>query len=160
MFRGSLLANFLGLEGAALLASCDVNTAVKKVVKGLIDGTIDKFAANCQLLPQAEFFGGEQGLSIAVDNRGFPDSYNELLKEHGYDQILVSNEDVVHVFLCNEVWSANLDCEARALVQQYYAKDFDLVCSELGHCDNTENTCITGVENMCPQDISQTHTKC
>mmetsp|Transcript_61130 Transcript_61130/g.189377 ORF Transcript_61130/g.189377 Transcript_61130/m.189377 type:complete len:358 (+) Transcript_61130:80-1153(+) len=93
------------------------------------------------------------GATVFVDNRQFPHSMNSVLLAHGYKEIQIAPEEVAHVTGCDHVWAGDLDSEAKALVRQVYARDFQLLCSHFGYCDTLENTCITRVPGMCPPQL-------
>eukprot|EP00418_Pyrodinium_bahamense_P019871 CAMPEP_0179126632 /NCGR_PEP_ID=MMETSP0796-20121207/59949_1 /TAXON_ID=73915 /ORGANISM="Pyrodinium bahamense, Strain pbaha01" /LENGTH=300 /DNA_ID=CAMNT_0020825387 /DNA_START=53 /DNA_END=955 /DNA_ORIENTATION=- len=146
-FRGSGL-----LSAPDLYLSCDVSGYVKRTLKKyLADG--NPYANNCQALPQAEFFDQPFGATVAVDNRRFPESANELLTDHGYTDILIQHGDVAHVSGCDHKWAGDLDEEARALVREVYARDFYLLCQHFGYCDTEENVCLTHIKGMCPEQL-------
>mmetsp|Transcript_166324 Transcript_166324/g.404111 ORF Transcript_166324/g.404111 Transcript_166324/m.404111 type:complete len:322 (-) Transcript_166324:50-1015(-) len=149
-FRGSGYA-----KDPHLHAICDVNTAVKAMMRDYLEEVKagKPYAANCNKLPQAEFFDQPYGATIAVDNRHFPLSANELLMEHGYSDLLIQTEEVDHVSGCDHVWAGDLDSEAKALVRQVYGRDFELLCKHFGYCDTLEDTCITTVPGMCPSQL-------
>merc|ERR1719253_337773 len=109
----------------------------------------DATFGGCVNIPQSEYFEGPYGIKHVVDNWRFPQSANELLEEHGYPWH-IQKEDVLHVWKCEDSWSADFDDETRSLVKQVYSKDFDLICKHFGHCNQDQNTCIQGVHNMCP----------
>ena len=68
--------------------TCDVDAAVRKMMLRYMAGDI--YAEGCTFLPQAEYFDAPFGITLAVDNRWFPDSANDLLAEHGYTNIHVA----------------------------------------------------------------------
>jgi len=152
LFRGSLGDDYGG-DYSRFYPTCDVNAAVRQMMLDVKAG--GKFDHECTYVPQAEYFEGEYGIKLAVDNRLFPDSFNKVMKEHGYDAIQVADNDVMHVGNCNDSWSWQLDCETRALVQEVYAADFKLICEKFGYCDLNDNTCIHGVAQMCPQKATE-----
>merc|ERR1719167_1440089 len=122
----------------------------------------NKFMADCTYIPQADYFDPPFGITLAVDNRLFPDSANKLFKEHGYPYH-IGDADILHVFGCTEAWAGDLDCEARALVRKVYKRDFDLLCEKFGYCDEDTSVCIQGVPMMCPQNLTarqRAATKC
>mmetsp|Transcript_96414 Transcript_96414/g.249328 ORF Transcript_96414/g.249328 Transcript_96414/m.249328 type:complete len:377 (-) Transcript_96414:191-1321(-) len=156
LFRGNIAT--YGGTFPEFYSTCDINNAVKQMMRDVLDGHV--FDDGCNYVPQAEYFEGPYGVQLPIDNRRFPDSFNEVMQEHGYDSIHVAPEDIRHVSGCNEVWAADLDCEARALVQQVYAEDFKLICEHFGYCNLEENTCLTLIAEMCPADTSETQTSC
>mmetsp|Transcript_56965 Transcript_56965/g.144534 ORF Transcript_56965/g.144534 Transcript_56965/m.144534 type:complete len:333 (+) Transcript_56965:103-1101(+) len=155
-----LVAMFRGGSYPGFTETCDVNGAVRKMLKDYIAG--DAFANECSLLPQAEYFDAPFGVALPVDNRIFPDSMNEVFADHGYP-IHIAGNDVIHVSGCPDVWAGDLDCETKALVKQVYARDFVLLCKHFGHCDQSENSCIQTVPGMCPSNMAakrETATHC
>jgi len=147
-FRGNM-SSYGG--SSELIDTCGLNAAVKKQLKDIVaSGNI--FEGACAHLPQAEYFEGPHGIDIAVDNWRFPDSVNEVFEEHGYDW-RIRTDDIMHVELCQDVWSQGFDEETRSLVRQIYAKDFDLLCEKFGYCDTDQNTCLQGVPTMCPGQL-------
>jgi len=145
-FRGSGASMYPELH-----AACDINNGVKQMMRDIMAS--DQFAANCNHLPQAEFFDQPFGATIASDVRFFPDDMNDLLESKGLSALHIADEEVDHITGCNDHWAGDLDCEARGLVYQYYQRDFELICKELGHCDLDENVCLTRVEEMCPTTL-------
>mmetsp|Transcript_93312 Transcript_93312/g.260900 ORF Transcript_93312/g.260900 Transcript_93312/m.260900 type:complete len:344 (-) Transcript_93312:72-1103(-) len=159
MFRGNL--GDYGGSYPEFFATCDVNGAVKKMMRDHLSGDI--YAGECTFVPQAEYFDAPFGIALAVDNRRFPDSLNEVFAQHGYADFAIAKEDILHVTGCPDVWAGDLDCEAKALVKQVYARDFELLCQKFGYCDDSENTCIEGVPGMCPSRLEEKRrsaTKC
>merc|ERR1719414_1549602 len=86
-FRGG----FSGYGGSypEFYKTCDVNGAVKQMMKDVLEKN-DTFHAGCTFVPQAEYFEGEYGIKLPVDNRRFPFSMNEVFEEHGYPWRLTS----------------------------------------------------------------------
>lgn len=150
-FRGNMHGYGFQAE-EELVKKCDVNAAVKTIMKKYIAGDL-KYNNSCSFVPQAEYWEGPHGISVSVDNRYFPDSMNKVFVEHGYNDMEIRTNEIFHVMGCNEVWSGDFDEETRALVRQVYQKDFDLICKLFGHCDPDENTCLRGVPMMCPQKV-------
>lgn len=151
-FRGNTPT--YGFSDPELFATCDVNNAVKRVMKRYLAGG-QAFANACSFVPQAEFFDGAHGITLPVDNREFPSSMNEVFREHGYGEMQIGNDDIFHVQGCSEVWSGDFDNETRALVREVYKRDFELLCRYFGYCDPEEDTCIWQVPTMCPQRVLQ-----
>lgn len=149
-FRGNM--KDYGGEYPEFFKKCDVNGAVKKMMKDHIRNG-DKFEKSCTFIPQAEYFDGPYGIKVPVDNRKFPASANKLLLEHGYEDMQIGGRDIFHVSGCPHVWSGDLDAETKLLVQQVYARDFELLCKHFGYCDKNEDTCISQVPEMCPKHI-------
>jgi hypothetical protein len=146
-FRGAM-PDYGGSATEKTMKECDVNTAIKTLLKN-IEATNDTSIGGCVNIPQAEWFDGKYGVQIPVDNWRFPKSANELFEKHGYSWH-IRKQDVLHVSLCEDHWSAELDTETRNLVKKIYKKDFELICKHFGHCDFEQNTCLQGVHHMCP----------
>jgi len=149
-FRGNIPG--YGPTHSEYVPTCDVNMAVKKTLQDYLAGRMDD--PSCSLLPQAEHFEGQYGIKLPVNLREFPRSMNQVLREHGYpEDFQIHAGDVRHVTDCPNVWAADLDAETRGLVQQIYAKDFELLCKHFGYCNREENCCLYQVEQMCPQRV-------
>jgi len=146
LFRGQIKG--YGGDGSSDFQTCDINNAIKKQMKAYIAG--DRYMSGCTLVPQAEYFNGEYGISIPIDNRKFPDNLNEIFKEHGYSTLHIKSEDVIHVTGCQNAWAADFDVETKGLVRQVYKRDFELLCKHFGYCDDQEDTCLTRIPGMCP----------
>ena len=133
---------------------CDVDAGVKKMMEEYLESLNagKPWANNCNYLPQAEFFEGQFGASIAVDNRLFPDSMNQIFQENGYD-LKILTEEVSHVDGCDSKWAADLSKETKELVYKVYHRDFALLCERFGYCDFSENVCLTRVPEMCPPQL-------
>mmetsp|Transcript_82425 Transcript_82425/g.191474 ORF Transcript_82425/g.191474 Transcript_82425/m.191474 type:complete len:338 (-) Transcript_82425:95-1108(-) len=129
---------------------CDVNSAIKNMMKKYIEGG-DKFMEACALIPQAEYFEGPYGIKLAVDGRKFPSSVNELFKEHGYGSMQIESEDMLRPKECTNVWAGDLDMQTKKLVRDVYTRDFDLLCKQFGYCNPWESTCAEGVPELCPK---------
>uniref|UniRef100_A0A7S2CEG4 Sulfotransferase n=1 Tax=Alexandrium andersonii TaxID=327968 RepID=A0A7S2CEG4_9DINO len=150
-FRG----NMTGYGGSypEYIKTCDVNGAVKLMMKRLLEGG-DPYAKGCTFIPQAEYFERPYGIQLPVNLRQFPASMNRVFSEHGYPasfQITIS--DVQHVLLCSQVWPGDLDEEARRMVRKVYWRDFELLCKYFGYCDPDENCCLWQVPTMCPDRV-------
>mmetsp|Transcript_38987 Transcript_38987/g.123796 ORF Transcript_38987/g.123796 Transcript_38987/m.123796 type:complete len:371 (+) Transcript_38987:122-1234(+) len=151
MFRGNI-ANYGG-SYPEFVATCDVNGAVRKMMTDYLAGhTTHSFG--CTFVPQSEYFDAPFGIEIAVDNRLFPDSANKLFAERGANNLFINTEDILHVTGCENSWTGDLDCETKALVKQVYVRDFKLLCEKFGYCDQSENTCLKGVPQMCPPNLT------
>lgn len=131
---------------------CDVNAGVKKMMREYLwsNALGNPYVDNCNWLPQAEYFDQPFGATLPVDNRKFPESMNEVLQAHGFPQIAL--EEVQHVSGCDEKWVGDLDAEARQLVRLVYKRDFDLLCTHFGYCEE-EEICLTHIPGMCPEHI-------
>jgi len=157
-FRGSGARDYPELH-----AACDVSEAVKRRMRSYLDSVRggNPYVSDCMMLPQAEYFEQPYGATLVVDNRLFPQSMNEVLVQHGLPEMVIQSEEVSHVSGCDHVWAGDLDSEAKALVRRVYQRDFDLLCSSLGHCDVQEDICLTHVPGMCPPQLfewdSQNH---
>lgn len=147
MFRGNLKG--YGQFDQEFFERCDVNGAVKKMLKGFLEGK-SKFASDCTFLPQAEYYEGPFGITVAVDNRRFPHSMNEVFDEFGYSNMHIRQVDIFHVADCPNAWAGDFDQETRSLVQEVYKRDFELLCKTFGYCDKDENVCLEYIEDMCP----------
>mmetsp|Transcript_24784 Transcript_24784/g.53899 ORF Transcript_24784/g.53899 Transcript_24784/m.53899 type:complete len:354 (+) Transcript_24784:171-1232(+) len=149
IFRG----NYVGYGGfrPELFATCDVDGAVQQMMKDYLAG--NKYGGGCTFVPQAEYFENPHGITLAVDNRLFPQSMNDVFDAHGYHQFQITEQDILHVDGCPNVWAGDLSCETKAMVRQVYKADFELLCEKFGYCTE-ENTCIKGVPNMCPKDLA------
>lgn len=124
---------------------CNVSAWVKAELGRFQKG--DRFRGNCHLLPQKYYFDGVHGIQVPIDNRHIPQSFNEVMKNHGYD-IRMATDDTLANLKCDvSAWS--LDEEAKALVREVYADDFALLCQHFGYCDNTELTCLKQFPRMC-----------
>jgi len=149
IFRGQF--DNYGGDYAEFAETCDVNSAVKLMMKKTIAG--DVFRDGCVFVPQAEYFDGPHGITLPVDNRLFPQSMNKVFAAYGYSDSHINVSDIYHVEYCTEVWSGDLDCETRQLVKDFYRRDFELLCEHFGYCNDDENTCIQGVPTMCPTKV-------
>merc|ERR1719359_2526507 len=72
MFRG----NIEGYGAMGDYNTCDVNGAVKRLLKNILNGSTNKFASECTFLPQAEYFEAPYGIMQPIDQRLFPHSVN------------------------------------------------------------------------------------
>jgi hypothetical protein len=154
MFRGARMLKAGGDDygtdfNASYIDSCDVNSAIKEMMNNYIESG-NQFESSCAYLPQAEYFDGPYGITVPIDNMRFPESMNEAYLEHGYDDH-IRKQDIFHVYGCPEVWSADLDEDTKALVRRVYARDFELICTHFGQCDDRMDDCIRGVSWMCPK---------
>jgi len=134
-----------------LFKTCDVNGAVKKMMRMAINST-NPFMNGCTFIPQAEYFEGRYGITLPIDNRRFPTSMNEAFAAHGYTEH-IKTQNIGHVTGCNNMWAGDLDAETKQLVRQVYAKDFELLCKHFNYCDSEENVCLQQVEHMCPTKL-------
>jgi len=123
--------------------NCDVNSWVKAELGKYKEG--DRFRGNCHLLPQAEYFEGTHGIDVPIDNRLIPASFNEVMRNHGYD---IRMGQTYHNYKC-ELSAYSLDAEAKELIKEVYAADFELVCKHFGYCDREELTCLRQISHMC-----------
>lgn len=134
-----------------LYSTCNVNEGVRRMVTEIAANS--RFANDCTYLPQAEFFEGEFGASVFIDNRRFPDSMNEIFHRFGDDFLNISLGEIQHVSGCDDAWAGDLDSITRSLVRQVYKKDFELLCKEFGYCDQDESVCLTRIRGMCPEKL-------
>lgn len=130
--------------------NCDVNGAVQKMMKEVLAKN-DPFKDMCTFVPQAEYFDGEYGIKLPIDNRRFPFSLNEVFDKYGY-RLHISTNHIAHVRGCDNVWSGDFNKETKRLVKQVYKRDFELLCKHFNYCDDEEEVCIPGVPYMCPLD--------
>lgn len=150
MFRGGM-EGYGAAYNHSLLETCDIDQGIQEMLHNYLYGG-NRFASDCALIPQAEYFEGPYAITVPVDNRLFPHSANAVLAEHGYP-IYIPQDAILHVSDCQEKWSADLSPETRRLIRQIYAKDFELLCSHFGYCDNDEVVCLTYVNGMCPESV-------
>jgi len=131
--------------------TCDVNGWLKSELAKYKAG--DHFRADCILMPQAEFFDMPHGVTLPIDNRRIPDSFNELMEAHGYD--IRMGSATIHNFKCDEVTAWSFDKESVALIKEVYARDFDLICKHFGYCDRDEKTCLHQIPQMCGKEAKE-----
>jgi len=127
-------------------SNCDVNGWVKEEMKRYKAG--DHFRGNCHLLPQAEYFQHPHGISLPIDTRTIPDSFNVEMERHGY-LIRMRTDNIKHNWSCNKLSAWDLDEESKLLIREVYAADFDLLCRHFGYCDTEELTCLAQIPFMC-----------
>lgn len=153
MFRNNNVAYGGGLD--EYHRTCDVDGGIKQMMMDYLSGR-EKYGTGCTRIPQSEYFDGPYGIKIAVDNRRFPQSVEELFVSHGYDteDWKIRPEDVMHVGSCDHIGTWNLTIDTKALILKAFPQDFKLLCQYFGHCDPFENVCIPGVESMCPTYIN------
>merc|ERR1719203_1489800 len=61
------------------LSTCDVDSAIRHMMEDYLrSSSADPYAHMCTYVPQSEYFGGPFGIEVAVDNREFPNSANEV----------------------------------------------------------------------------------
>mmetsp|Transcript_83683 Transcript_83683/g.200767 ORF Transcript_83683/g.200767 Transcript_83683/m.200767 type:complete len:282 (+) Transcript_83683:47-892(+) len=140
---------------------CDANAAVRSMMEEYLEAleSGNPWYNNCNYLPQAEFFDQPHGAHIAIDNREFPESMNQIFRKTGNEHLEIATEEVAHVGGCDTQWAADLDSETRALVRKVYHRDFQLLCERFGYCDAEENTCLTRVPQMCPPQLYEWNTE-
>lgn len=139
--------------------TCDLNAWIKAEIAEYQKG--DKFRGNCHMLPQAEFFRGKYGAKIAIDVARIPDSFNKVMKEHGYSIRMGDGHSISHNVFC-EVSAWDLDEVALKLIQEVYAEDFELNCKHFGICGVDKKECVCNVPTMCgnaPADYCATRPK-
>ena len=61
-------------------------------MQGILSGAIDPYSEECAFLPQAHYFDAPYGITLAVDNRYFPKTANELFEEYGYSMSIATSE--------------------------------------------------------------------
>merc|ERR1711879_625027 len=125
--------------------TCDVNAYLKEELAKYKAG--DRFRGNCALLPQADYFDPPFGIALPVDNRKFPDSFNEIMVEHDYPTMNLTS--TIHNWACSNVSAYSLDTEVKQLIKEVYVRDFELLCSYFGYCDRDEMTCMEQIPSMC-----------
>mmetsp|Transcript_86097 Transcript_86097/g.208609 ORF Transcript_86097/g.208609 Transcript_86097/m.208609 type:complete len:449 (-) Transcript_86097:7-1353(-) len=135
-----------GPEYSALYSNCDVNGWVKREMQRYKAG--DQFRGNCHLLPQAEYFEHPHGISLPLDTRMLPDSFNLEMERHGYT-VQLKMESIQYNGKCNKLSVWDLDEESKQLVREVYAADFDLLCRHFGYCDDEELTCLSQIPFFC-----------
>jgi len=109
-------------------------------------------ALRCQIQEQAPFFEGSHKITEILDLAQFPANAQQVLDEHGYDNVKLEPWEMHHVAGCDNTCDYDLDEDAKTLMQQFYARDFALIKSVFGHENNggTACTCCKGVPGMCP----------
>lgn len=127
--------------------SCDVNQWIKRELRMYKHG--DKFRGNCHLLPQSEYFSIPYGISIPVDARKLPESFNTVMEGHGYDVRMSNSPEMSKGIACDHITAWDLDEGSKEMVREVYARDFEQVCKSFGYCNNTELTCLSQIPNMC-----------
>mmetsp|Transcript_14244 Transcript_14244/g.32349 ORF Transcript_14244/g.32349 Transcript_14244/m.32349 type:complete len:311 (-) Transcript_14244:72-1004(-) len=150
MFRGGM-SDYGGPFNMSLLASCSIDQGIREMLDAYLHGG-NPYLAGCALLPQAEFFEGDYGITLPVDNRLFPHSANAVFEEYRYP-FRISQDRILHVTSCQDAWTADLSPETKALIRQVYARDFELLCAHFGYCETAEDTCLTFVNGMCPETV-------
>lgn len=128
-----------------------LNKFVKDSLSPLLKDS-SKSPADPNLHIQADYFEGKYGITLPVDLDKFPQSASTLLQEHGYN-VTIQTNDMMHIIGCDDTWSGDLDEEAKSLIKQYYARDFDLRCKYFGYCDKSPNHCLVHVPGMCPAKL-------
>eukprot|EP00913_Durusdinium_trenchii_P018028 g16941.t1 len=126
--------------------SCDVNAYLRAELPKVLAG--DVYRADCHFVPQAEYFENPFANTTAIDNRGLPQKFNDLMVERGYFNISMPS-NTLHNYVCNNISAYTLAEDVKALIRQVYARDFDLICNLFGYCDREEVTCLQQVPNMC-----------
>lgn len=133
-----------GLRYQTYYDTCDVNGYLKEELLKYKAG--DHFRGNCALVPQAEYFDSPWGVAVPVDNRLIPGSINTVLGDYGYSYRV---DKTIHNWLCPNISAFSLDTEVKGLIQEVYARDFDLLCSYFGYCNRTEMICLEAIPQMC-----------
>mmetsp|Transcript_31920 Transcript_31920/g.67896 ORF Transcript_31920/g.67896 Transcript_31920/m.67896 type:complete len:317 (+) Transcript_31920:51-1001(+) len=148
-FRGGVGGTARGWEFTPDGRTCSqqLNLFVKHSLTPLVENPSQIPSANLHV--QADYFEGPYAITLPLDLDSFPQSASALLQEHGYD-VNIETNDMIHVKGCDDTWAGDMDSEARALIQTYYARDFALRCTHFGYCDNDQNHCLTHVAGMCP----------
>lgn len=125
--------------------TCDVNGYLREELTKVLQG--DVFRNNCHYVPQADFFDKPHGIQLVVDNRKLQESFNALMKSHGYT--FQMGPSTIHNVWCNDVSAYSLDQDVKDLIKLIYARDFELLCDRLGYCDRDELTCLEDIPDMC-----------
>jgi len=133
-----------GLRYQTYYDTCDVNGYLKEELLKYKAG--DHFRGNCALVPQADYFDPPWGIALPVDNRLIQKSINTVLEDYGYSY-RVGN--TIHNWLCPNVTAFTLTDEVKGLIQEVYARDFDLLCSYFGYCNRNELVCMEAIPEMC-----------
>jgi hypothetical protein len=134
----------------------DINTWVKYVIPNMTSFKVPHIPVEvgCYLQPQAPFFDGPYGINHPLDMREMPHTATEYLEKHGIDvNPGIKPNDLMHVISCDNTWAGDFDDEAKALVFEYYERDFELACQYFGHCNFTEPICNQHVAGMCPDKV-------
>jgi len=130
--------------------TCDINGAVNKMMDDYLAG--GKYQYNCQTTTQTEYLNGMYGVSVSIDIQQFPESVNEVLKLHGYDDMLIYKADEITVGTsgCDNVWAGDLNAATKTKVKQVYADDFQFLCDNFKYCDFDAPSCLVRSKGMCP----------
>mmetsp|Transcript_74983 Transcript_74983/g.160566 ORF Transcript_74983/g.160566 Transcript_74983/m.160566 type:complete len:386 (+) Transcript_74983:81-1238(+) len=153
VFKWQLRANISAREGhlereglryQMYYDTCDVNGYLKEELLKYKAG--DRFRGNCALVPQADYFDPPWGIAVPVDNRLIPGSINTVLGDYGYSYRV---DKTIHNWLCPNISAFSLDNEVKVLIQEVYARDFDLLCSYFGYCNRNEIVCLEAIPQMC-----------
>lgn len=127
--------------------TCDFGAKVKMMFDGKASWPP---ALRCQLQPQAPFFEGKNRITLPLGLEDFPMNAQKLLEDHGYSSVHLDPNEMHHVAGCDNTWGMDLDAETKAILKNYYAKDFDLMCKVFGQCDTDHASCCKRVPGMCP----------
>jgi len=127
--------------------TCDFSAKVKMMFAGKASWPP---AMRCQLQPQAPFFEGKNRITLPLGLEDFPMNAQTLLEEHGYSSVHLDPNEMHHVAGCDNTWGMDLDAETKAILKNYYAKDFALMCKVFGQCDTDHASCCKRVPGMCP----------
>lgn len=119
-------------------AKNDVNEGIQQMIKEYIS-SYNPYEHDCSLLPQAEYFDGPYGISAVADGRRFPDSLNEILVSHGFEQHVTVNHDVEVQRRTN---ATGISRETLILVGHMYENDLKLMCEKLGDCEFQFEPCV------------------
>jgi hypothetical protein len=147
-----------GMDGysdrnATALAKCDINSAIRKMINESKNGNV--FRDGCVFLPQSEYFEGPYAITVPVNGRSdFLDSINTVFEEHNYTNMKLDASDVIAEPHCQQVWAEDLDCETRAMVREFYYRDFQIICNNFNYC-NTDNNCNIHIPGMCPKKLEE-----
>lgn len=128
--------------------TCDVNAWIEAEFARYQDSTTGSrahFRSNCHLLPQAEYFKGDDSITIPIDARKLPQSFNDVMDANNIDVHLSEPEQAS---VC-PISAWHLTEKSRQLIRDFYREDFELLCKHFGYCDDRELTCMRGIRGMC-----------
>jgi len=136
-----------------MYSRCDVNAFLRLELEKVRK---NRFRANCHFVPQSEYLEGEYGITLPVDARKLPDSFNHLMGEHGYSFRM---NNTFHNVVCPNVWAGSLDADVKETIRELYADDFDFLCKTWGYCNRDEMFCMRNMSHMCPESKSKSESK-
>jgi len=127
---------------------CDVNEFLRLELPKVKQ---NPYRANCHFVPQVEYLKGTYAINLPVDARTLPESFNQLMGEHGYEFRM---DDTMHNMLCPGLWAGSLETDVKEMIKEIYAKDFDFLCKTWGYCSRDEMFCMKDMTYMCPEEES------